>query len=299
MKKLLLLLLCSSSLFGQKISCEGKIVNKENGQPVVYAAISFIHKKYGTSSLEDGSFKLEITAKDTNKKIHISCLNYKDTIILVRDLMNKVIRLTPETYELEEIYVSRKMKKEISVDAYRRRDIKTSFGATKGNPWIITKFFRYKDSYDETPYIKDVTVYLGSWLMRKKGKFRLRFYEVDSLTNKPKKDLIRDNIIVTTKKRNGQIIVDVAKYELEIPKNGIYIGVERLEIPYNLYEYTYTMQGSRKKHKRMAVAPSIGAVYTKDTIYNFSRGKWRKFYAPKQFHKGYNIQPAISVTLTN
>lgn len=292
-------MLCSTSLFGQKIVCKGSLLDEDNKQPVVYAAISFMDRKYGTSSLEDGSFSLEISKKDLDKKIHISCLNYKDTVVLARDLMNEVIYLHPKVFALEEIYVSKKMKKEVPVDVYKRKDIKTAFGATKGNPWIITKFFKYQKSYNETPYIKDVTVYLGSWLMRKKGKFRLRFYAVDTLSGAPKHDLIRDNIIVTTKKKNGKIKVDISKYDLEIPEHGIYIGVERLEIPYNFYEYTYTMQGSRKKRKRMAVAPSIGAVYTRDTIYNFTRGKWRKFYAPKLFHKGYNIQPAISVTLTN
>ncbi len=299
MKKMLLFLLCCPSLFSQKIECKGKILDKESKEPVVYAAISFIDRKHGTSSLEDGSFNLEITRNDIDKKVHVSCLNYKDTIVHVRDLMNKVVYLTPETYTLDEIYVEKKMKKEVSVDAYKRRDIKTTFGATKGNPWIITKFFSYRDIYEETPYIKDVTVYLGSWLMRKKGKFRLRFYAIDTGTNKPKYDLIRENVIVTTKKKNGKVTIDVSKFDIEIPKSGIYIGVERLEIPFNFYEYTYTMEGSRKKHKRTAVAPSIGAVYTKDTIYNFVGGKWRKFYAPKLFHKGYNIQPAISVTLTN
>jgi hypothetical protein len=299
MKKILLLLLWSPSLFGQKITFKGKLLDKETKEPVVYANISFIDIKKGTSSIEDGSFSLEIRKKEINKKVHISCLNYKDTIVLVKDLMGKTLYLRPDQYALDEVVIARKVDKEIEVDKYRRKDIKSSFGASKGNPWIVTKFFKYKESYEETPYIKNVTVYLGALLMRKKGKFRLRFFSVDPVTKKPKEDLIRESIIVEVKKMNGKIKVDVSKHNLEITSEGLYIGVERLEIPSNFHEYTYTVEGRKKKYKGISVAPSIGAVYTKDSIYTFSRGKWRQLYVPKLFHKGYNIQPAISVTLSN
>lgn len=300
MKKIvLLLLLCSLSLFAQKTTIKGKLLDKISNEPVVYANISFIEKKIGTSSLQDGSFQLEITQEDAKKKLHISCLNYKDTIVLVKDLKGKTLYLTPKSVELNEVVISRELNKEVVVDPYRRKDIKTSFGARKGSPWVVAKFFKYKESYEETPYVKDVTVYFGSWLMRKKGRFRLRLYSVDPMTKLPLDDLVRENIIVDMKKKNGKITVDITKYNIEIPEEGLYIGVERLEIPYNFHEYTYKMEGSRKKHKAISVAPSIGATYTKDTTYIFNRGKWRKFYAPKVFHKGYNIQPAISLTLSN
>ncbi|MBL4604435.1 MAG: carboxypeptidase-like regulatory domain-containing protein [Flavobacteriaceae bacterium] len=287
------------SNFCSKNCFKGTLLDKESKNPIVYANISFLKQKKGISSTEDGTFELEITKKDLDKKVHVSCLNYKDTIVLVKDLMNKTLYLSPNLYELKEIVISKKLSKEVVVDKYKRKNIKTSFGARKGSPWIITKLFKYKESYEETPYVKDVTVYFGSWMMRKKGKFRVRIYSVDEITKKPKDDLIRDNIIVEVRKNHGKIKVDISKYNIEVPEEGFYVGVERLEIPYNFHEYTYTMQGSKKKRKAIAVAPSIGAVYTTDSIYIYSRGKWRQFFAPKQFQKGYNIQPAISVTLSN
>lgn len=299
MKITLLTLFICTQTFAQEIILKGRLFDKINKEPVVYANISFMDMKKGTSSLEDGSFRLEIKKRDLTKKIHISCLNYNDTIVLVKDLMNKVLYLSPSTFQLDEVVISRRLNKEIEIDTYKRKDIKTSFGATKGNPWIVTKLFKYKASYKETPYIKDVTVYFGSWMMRKKGKFRLRLYSVDPITKKPKNDLIRDNLIVSMKKKNGKIKVDISKYNIEIQGEGLYVGIERLEIPYNFHEYTYTLNGKRKKYKGISVSPSIGATHTTDSTYIFSRGKWRHFYAPKLFHNGYNIQPAISVTLSN
>lgn len=295
-----LVLFTSTSLFAQKTILKGTLLDKNTEEPVVYASISFLKIKKGISSTENGTFQLEINQKDLNRKLHISCLNYQDTIVLASDLQNKILLLTPKSYELNEITLSKKLNMELEVDKYKRKDIKTSFGSSKGNPWIVTKFFAYKDVYEETPYIKDITVYFGSLLMRKKGKFRLRIYAVDTVNKRPSEDILTDNLVVSMKKINGKIKVDMSSYDIEIPKEGLYIGIERLEIPYNFNEYTYTMEGSKKKHKAISIAPSIGAVFTKDTTYMFQSGTWRKFYFPgKKYYDGNNIEPAISVTLSN
>lgn len=301
MKKIAwVLFFVSTSLVAQTVTFKGTVLDKITKEPVVYANISFLKIKKGISSTEKGTFELDITPKDLNRKVHISCLNYQDTIVLAKDLQNKTIYLNPKPYELDEITITQKLDKELVIDKYKRRDIKTSFGSSKGNPWIITKFFDYKDAYEETPYLKDVTVYFGSLLMRKKGKFRIRMYAVDTTNNKPGEDILTDNLVVTMKKVNGKIKVDLSDYDIEIPKEGLYIGIERLEIPYNFNEYTYTIEGSKKKYKAISIAPSIGATLTKDTIYIYQLGKWRKFYFPgKKYYDGYNIEPAISLTLSN
>lgn len=301
MKKIaLLVFLCSFSVSGQRTILKGKLLDKTSKEPVVYANISFINIKNGISSREDGSFELEIKKEDSNRRIHISCLNYQDTIVLAKDIKNKTFYMTPKSYELDEIVLSRKSKKEVIIDKYLESDIKASFGTSKGFPWVATKFFKHSKSYSETPYLKNVTIYLNqSRVMRNKGKFRLRFYAVNTESGGPSEDLIKDNIIITVKKNDKKISLDVTQYDIEIPESGFYIGVERLEIPYNFNEYKYTMSGSKKKYTAISVAPSVGAVYTRDSIYKFANGKWYEYYISKKIYKGYNIQPAISITLTN
>jgi hypothetical protein len=299
MKKLLLLLFISSQLFSQKINFKGRLLDKETKKPVVYANISFLKSNAGISSLEDGTFNLNIDKKLLNKKVHISCLNYKDTIVLAKEIHNKTLYLQPKNFELDEIVISRKADRELVVDKYRRKHIKATFGGIQSNPWIVAKFFKFKKEYGQTPYLKDLSVYFGAMIIRKKSKFRIRLFKIDTLTGKPSEDLVKEPIIAYSRKIDGKVKIDISKYDIEFPAEGFFVGLERVHIPYNFYEYNYTMEGSKKKYRAKAVAPSFGAVYTKDTTYNFSRGSWKKFYSPQSFYEGNQIQPAISLTLSN
>ncbi|WP_299012341.1 carboxypeptidase-like regulatory domain-containing protein [uncultured Polaribacter sp.] len=299
MKKLYFLLLISANLSAQTINFSGKLADQETKKPIVYANISFLDSNKGISTLEDGTFNLKVDKKLLYKKIHISCLNYKDTIVLAKELQNKTLFLKPKNFQLDEVLISKRLEKELTIDKYKRRDIKSSFGAVKGKPWIVTKFFKFDEKYKETPFLKEVIVYFDGLLFRHKSKFRVRLFKKDTISNKPSLDLIAKDIIVKARKIDGKVKIDISKFDLEFPQEGFFIGLERLHIPYNFHEYTYTKEGGKKKFKAIEVAPSFGATYTKDSIQVFSSGKWRSFYFPQKFYEGNQIQPAISLTLSN
>lgn len=299
MQKLIFFLLISLQLFSQKINFNGKLLDKETNRPVVYANINFLKTNTGISSMENGTFSLEIDKKLLNEKIHISCLNYNDTIVLANDLQHKTLFLKATHYELEEIVISKKNSRELTIDKYKRRHIKGTFNGLNNSPIIISKYFNYNETYKNTPYLKEVIVYFGSMISRRKSKFRIRIFKVDLKTGNPSKDFIKDEIIVHSSKIDGKVRVDVSKFDIEFPKEGFFVGLERIHIPYNLYESTYTIEGSKKKHKKINVAPNFGIVQTKDTMKIFNNGKWFDFYYPSSFHKNISIKPAISITLSN
>jgi hypothetical protein len=163
----------------------------------------------------------------------------------------------------------------------------------------VAKYFPYKEEYKETPYLKTIVVYFGSMIMRKKSKFRIRLFRKDEKTGKPSSDVVQEDIVVFSRKIKGKVKIDISMFDVEFPEEGFFIGLERIHVPYNFYEYEYTMEGSKKKYTQKAVAPSFGAVYTKDTLFHFSKGKWLKFHHPQKFYEGNQIQPAISLTLSN
>ncbi|MGB0879773.1 MAG: carboxypeptidase-like regulatory domain-containing protein [Polaribacter sp.] len=299
MKKTILLFFICCQTFSQKTIFKGKLLDKETNKPVVYANISFLKSNQGISSQEDGTFNLKIDQKILKEKIHISCLNYKDTIVFAKNLQNNTLFLTLKEIELDEIVIAKKIDREFVVDKYRRRHIKSTFRGLDKYPTIISKYFNYNEAYKNTPYLKEVIVYFGAMISRRKSKFRIRFFKVDLKTGNPSEDLIKNEIIAYSSKIDGKIKVDVSKFDIEFPKEGFFIGLERLHIPYNLYEFTYTIEGSKKKHKQINVAPNFGIIQTKDTMKIFHKGKWFDFYYPSIFHKNMSIKPAISLTLSN
>ncbi|MDP5105513.1 MAG: carboxypeptidase-like regulatory domain-containing protein [Polaribacter sp.] len=161
MKKLIFFLFISVQVFSQQVIFKGKLVDMETKEPIVYANISFLKTNAGISSLEDGTFNLEIDKKLLQEKVHISCLNYKDTIVLANNLFKKTLFLQPKSFELKEVVISKKVDRELEVDTYKRRDIKATFGGNQSNPWTVAKFFKYRKEYKEKPYIKELSVYVG------------------------------------------------------------------------------------------------------------------------------------------
>lgn len=299
MKINILFFLIFAQSFSQNIRFHGRLLDADSKEPVIYANISFLNSDKGISSQENGEFELTIEEKLLRSKVHISCLNYRDTILLAIELQNKTLFLKSKTFELKEVVISKKLNRELVIDKYSRKDIKGSFGSSQSYPWIITKLFNYKEEYNETPYLKEVWVYFGAMITREKSKFKIRFYKKDGKTGLPSEDLINEDVISFSSKIDGKVKIDISKYDIEFPKEGFFVGLERIHIPYNFYEFKYTTEGSRKKYIHKAVAPSFGATFTKDTIFVFSSGKWRKFFYHEGLKRESQIQPAISLTLSN
>ena len=206
MKKLIFLFFISSQMFSQNVQFKGKLLDKNTNEPIAYANISFVKTNLGISSQVNGVFNLEIDKQLLQEKVHISCLNYKDTILLAKQLQQKTLFLQPKSFELNEIIISKKVDRELVIDKYKRKELNSGFGALKNSPWIVTKFFDYNMEYKKTPYLKNVTFYIGEFPKAKSGKFRVRFFSVDSLTSKPKDDFIQNQIIVNVKKRELKLI---------------------------------------------------------------------------------------------
>lgn len=298
MRKIIVLLFLSTQVFSQSINLKGKLLDSNTKEPIVYANISFLKSNKGISSLEDGTFNLEIDKKLLKEKVHVSCLNYKDTIVFANQLNDKILFLKADNLELDEVFISKKVNRELIVKKIKKRKIKISLIGTTNFPFTVARYFEFKKEYVETPFIKKVTIFLGNDEKRK-AKFRVRFFLKDSVSSLPKNDLLKESLIVSVDKRQKKIEIDLLKYDLEIPKKGIFIVLERLHVPDNFYEDTFNYKDSISK-KVTRVAPDFGGVAVFDEKrYTYRKGKWFSQEKEISYYKGKTIVPAISLTLTN
>ncbi|WP_435262190.1 carboxypeptidase-like regulatory domain-containing protein [Tenacibaculum sp. nBUS_03] len=292
MKKVIVFLAVCSKLNAQKIQLTGKILNKENKEIVAYANISFLDSSNGVSSNKEGRFFLEIEKKLMNKKVHISCLNFKDTIVFERDLQNKILFLKPENYVLNEIVISKKRNEKIILDKVKRRVIPMYSG---GSVKMIAKYF---PNYHQLGYyFQNIKIHFSRRGF-KKSKFRIRIFSVDSINGKPKRDLLLKSIPISIKKKQKEIVINLENSMLEVPKNGFFVAFEKLFIPENEFFY----EKGRLKKSQKSYSPVIGLTKTKELsledckIFLFNKGKW--WLSPKM-DKNDKWVPAISVTLSN
>ena len=119
-KSIILFLFVSVQAFSQQTTFEGTLLDAKTKKPIVYANISFIQSTKGISTTENGSFFMYLQQKYLKGKVHISCLNYKDTIVLASNIQNKTLFLQPKSFELAEVVVSRKVDRELVIDKYKK-----------------------------------------------------------------------------------------------------------------------------------------------------------------------------------
>ena len=266
MNKLIFFLLISSQLFGQKINFSGKLLDLDTKEPVVYANISFLNSNKGISSQENGAFNLLIDKKYLESKIHISCLNYKDTIVNAKDLHKNTLFLKPVSEVLEEIIL------------------------------MIAKYFPSSKKTECCNYISTIEIHFSK-RHSKQSKFRFRIFNKDEKTGLPKDDLLKVNLPLVLKEGELKLTVNLEAYDIEMPKDGLFVAFEKLFIPFNEYG-----EDVNNPEAETYYSPVVGFTkYPKkkeNMLYLYVKGKWQKSPLTKIKHfKKY--APAISVTLTN
>ena len=292
-KSVFLLLFVTIHVCSQQVLFRGTLLDSKTKIPVVYANISFLNTNKGISTNKDGTFSMYVQQKYTYTKVHISCLNYKDTIVEATDLSNSVFLMQPKLNILDEVVLSKKVNKRIVLDKVKKQ----VHGVHSAGMRMMAKYFPNEKKNKCSNYISKVTIYFSK-RHNKKSKFRVRVFNRDNKTGLPKEDLLNVSLPITIKEKQLQVTVDLSLYDIEMPKNGLFIAFEKLFIPFNEY-------GKKKIDSNSDVfyAPIIGFTKynyrkPKDRTYYYVKGNWSES-AMSKINRFKKFAPAISLTLTN
>lgn len=294
MKRFLcIFLLLTCSLNAQRITFEGKLLDSQTKEPVIYANLSFLNSEKGISSNEDGTFQMYLDKKYLNQKVHISCLNYKDTIVLASSLQKGILYLNSKTEMLNEIILSRKLEREVVLDPVKKDITRMHSRGLR----MVAKYFPNTKKNDCCKYLTKITIEFPR-RGNKNSKFRFRIFDRDSVTGKPKDDLLLQNIPVTVTEDQTQVELDVTDHNIKMPKDGFFVAFEKLFIPFNKYgknENDPTEEGF--------YSPVIGVTKSKafrkySRNYMYVKGQWMELPGSNRGRLKGHV-PAISVTMSN
>ncbi|MGK0455380.1 MAG: hypothetical protein ACJAYY_002875 [Paraglaciecola sp.] len=295
MKNILFFLFISTQLFSQKIEFKGKLVDSKTQDPVVYANISFLNSNKGISSNEEGTFSMNLNEKYLEFKVHVSCLNYKDTLVFAKDLYKKTLFLKSLNIVLDEITLTKRIEKSVVLG-----EVKSSVeGVHTSGMRMLAKYFPRDKRVSCCSYLETLEIHFSKRnAHRKKAKFRIRVFTKDNETGLPKEDILNINLPVEIKEGQKITTIDISNYNLEMPENGVFIAFEKLFIPFNEYG-----ENNKATENEFYYAPIIGyAKYSKkdrnDNFYLYTKGKWQlsPLNRIKEMKK---YAPAISLTLSN
>lgn len=293
-------------VFSQQQVAKGMVLDKVTNEPIPYVNISILESTVGTSSDDDGSYVLSIKDEDIDKNVHLSSLGYKDTTLTVTSFTNlKTIFLKPLTEQLDEVVITEKFEEEfLEINKIKKNRLRGGYAAGS-KPWILALYFPYDEKYSKTEYLNSLKVYVNrsSFLKRYKSKFRIRIYDVDE-KGMPGDDLLIEDLIVETKKKQKEAIIDLSKFNVVFPKDGLFIALEGLAIPYNAFEDVSTYvnkEGEKVTRQIVRYSPSFSATIEKKgkkKVVKFDNNIWYDFEVPL-IEKNKTFVPAISLTLSN
>lgn len=208
---------------------EGVVIDDETEKPLVYANIALVTKNKGAITNDAGVFVLNLNEYDLNDSLLISYVGYKAKKISVSSLINlkKVIRLAEDINALDEVVLtSKEIKYSIpkTLGFNKKRTIETSV------PFGYEKAVLIENKDNKPGRIKNVVFYVkeeeGQVYEAYAAYFRIKFYTYNKMSNSPENLLCYDDILVKPENKSQKIEVDVSKYNIPMPKEGVIVGLE-------------------------------------------------------------------------
>lgn len=290
MRKFLgLVLLMSVNLIAQT---KGVVKDSLSGNPISYVSIWVENENIGTTSEENGEFSINVN--DKNKNLIFSALGFKKKT--VKAGQSNVVSLVPTALDLPEVMISnRKDKKQVEIG--RRRGVAEAFD---NGPRMDAKFFPFLADYKKTRWIKSAAIFTDSRI--DEATIKLHLYEIDE-NGFPGEEMLTKDLIVPIKRGISKTEVDLTDFNLEMPKNGIFVVVEKLLIEKNKLKKTIKDQNTNTTKIQVTYSPLV--LYNsveKEFLFSFSGGKWHKL-TPKELNPlsvTNNIyEPSVTLILSN
>lgn len=286
---LFFLFLISFSISAQ---IKGVVKDSLSGAPIPFVNIWIQNENIGASSEENGEFTINASR---DKTLIFSALGFEKKTIKASQA--NVVYLKETSYKLEEVLISNRFEtKEIQIGKTEN----TVCQAFDNGPKIDTKFFPYFPSYKKTRFIKKVSIYTDCRI--EEATVKLHFYSVDE-NGFPDKEMLSKDLIVKVKKGTRIHTIDVSRFNLTFPKNGIFVGFEKLLIESNKLEKTIADQNTNTTTTTTTYFPYMLYNYVeRDFLFTYSGGKWHKqLNNPEDGStlKKKIFEPSMQLTLTN
>jgi hypothetical protein len=230
--------------------------------------------------------------------IEFSYLGYKKAKISVNDFMDSngpTIFLKEKPMEIGEVKVVPKKYTTTIVGIKEKKpwglQYANIFSGNKGN------FLENKKK--ETGWIKSVSYYLHEDGYPN-APFRVRIYEVDK-KNKPGKDLLKENLVVSAKK-SGWFTIDVSDYNIAFPKEGVFVMMEWINSGEKFYfEKKIPIKGKNgepdKIEKRKYYGQSLGTVREKGGVVLWGNNPGNDWIPYDFSYKGTNVNAMINAEI--
>lgn len=230
---LMLAILCLPFFVSFSQTYSGQIIDIESGNPVPYANIGIIGKNLGTTSDDNGFFKIELNSKFDKDTLGISCIGYTNRKYQIRSFKDDVrnpdkvkVDLSPKIYQLTEVTIKPVKRKIYTLGNYC--DSNSSYGNAFYSKQLGTEIgvlIKLPHKKDKA-YLQTFRFYVGEFTFEK-FPVRLNIYNLKN--DNPYENILTKPIYVEIKSE-GEYIIDLKKYNIRLNED-FFISLEYYKIP--------------------------------------------------------------------
>ncbi|RRB04119.1 carboxypeptidase-like regulatory domain-containing protein [Larkinella rosea] len=226
---LIVFLFTSFYVFAQT-TLKGQVLIETDGQPVAYALITEPQHRFGTYADAQGRFTATIPAGiDT---LLISCVGFETLLLPLAGLSESTAyRLRAKPNVLTEIVVRGRKPRLATVGATRKR-APIVWGNCSGRN--IEFALHVRNTNGIQGYLHRV-----SYLIARGGMptapFRVRVYAITD--GEPGADLLPQSVVTSARRGNTWCEVDLSRYQIAFPKEGLFIAMEWLPTDEARYKF--------------------------------------------------------------
>ena len=308
-KKWLSIILCSLTLISnaQYANIIGKIVDAETNKGLVNVNIYINdHLITNTSDLE-GRFIINASGLQKNDIIKFSIVGYESKIIGLNEFNTiKSVKLNKSEIEIPEITIlaQKSSKKKIVLNKFYKRKCYVSHMPVN-NVWIKTRLnkgsinaFYFTLGKKNTPdyKIREIKICIDNACDT--AFYKLKIFTNDK--NKPGELLFEKPCLISGRKIRDIVRFDLSSYNLKMPTNGLYVGIEYHLIEQNAVAFNIDDKDVTRYYPFLNFQDKEGDV----KYWVFNEGSWTEFQ--KNVRKNYvardapytkSLVPAISLIL--
>ena len=236
MKKLCLLLLITFSISNSTFSQEKNtpalwhltVVDSATNQGIARATVSVDSGK-NLSANDHGQISLRKDLLYKTDTLRISSVGYKAVVFIpgFRVKLPDTIRLVRTAIALREVAVNLNMPKGLIMGDYKKKyyDHRMT-GPDEKYLQYIPNNAKAKGTISSIDYV------INDELHGIEMPFRVGIYAKNKNNPFPDHTLITDTIIVYNPERKTRVSIDVSKYNLQLPEDGVIVGLETLPPAY-------------------------------------------------------------------
>ena len=304
-----LTILTTAVLNGQNFKISGIVVDATNREKLPFANIMVIGYPIGTTTDRDGLFELSLDSSLKNESIVISYVGYQASQLVINENLYYTIELQPLKIALNEVVIKaqNKKKKPVIINQFKQQDCIVRYSPTNidnkyfiptrpKEPTIEALYFPSMDGSVRNIKVKEVWLQVTNF-KSSNSYFNVRIFGAND-KHLPSEDLVNENIIVEVSDKEQLIKVNLEKYNIIMPGNGIFVGFELLIINDNM-----SIAKVSESLKFTLYSPYLNFLRCKEEqkFWLYSKGEWIEASQETPHFTKKNVvlfyKPAISLIL--